>query len=131
MYINKHIYAPFPRAESLSWKTVPPDTQFVLLGSDVSLAWDFELGPNETTSEFFQVMWAQEEFFGWMNLAIKSWQLGTFVFRDREQVKLSENDRATLMLLDVTEDSQGKYRCSIESSVSLAPTTVQTIILSR
>ena len=121
-------------ADSLSWKVIPPNPQYVLLGSNISLEWDYELAPGETTSGFFQVIWGQQQsgMSWWLNVAVKSSNLGIIIFRDRNHIHVDGTKRATLIITNVREDHHAAYRCSIESSsTGLAPANVNLIVLSK
>ena len=110
----------------------PKSPQYALLGTDISLTWDYELAPGETTSGFFQIIWAKKDANKWNNLAINSLQSGTItVLRDQEHISVDKNKKATLMITNVTEEQHALYRCTIESSTSLPSETVQLIVFSK
>ncbi|XP_048588277.1 hemicentin-2 isoform X2 [Nematostella vectensis] len=115
--------------DALSWNIVPTDPTHVLLGDNVSLAWDYELDPGEDTNGFFQVIWARHEPHGWVNLAVKSSLSGISILRDEGHVLVDADAEATFIIMNVRESDHARYRCSIESKMSLSPASVKLNVL--
>lgn len=118
-------------SDGLSWTVTPKSPQYVLQGSDISLTWDYELAPGETTSGFFQIIWAKKEANKWNNLAINSLQSGISILKDKEHISVDRNKKATLIITNVTEVHHALYRCTIDSITSLPSETVELIVLSK
>lgn len=116
----------------MSWKTIPTNPQYVLVGNNISMVWDYELLPGEGQG-FFQVIWGKKvPGSWWLNVAVKSSLTGIIIFRDVNHFHVDPNARATLIITNVREDHHASYRCSIESStVGLMPAAVDLIVWSK
>lgn len=117
--------------DCLSWKSIPSDPQYALLGSNISVSWDYELKPGENTTGFFQIIWAVKESSGWKNLAVKSWKSGITLLDDVEHISVSETEKATFIISNVKEYHHAMYQCSLMSNINLGPTYFQLIVLSK
>lgn len=118
-------------SDCLSWTNIPSNLQYVLLGNNISLSWDYKLAPGENSSGFLQIFWAIKERNGWANLAVKSLKSGITILDDEDHISVSKTEKATFTITDVQEKHQGRYRCSLESKVSLEPTYFQLIVWSK